>query len=282
MQDFITLPNGVMMPLLGYGTYLTPDGSVCEQGVAKAIEVGYRHIDTAAVYGNEKSVGRAIACADVPRSDLFVTSKLWNSERGYDSTLRAFDKTMADLGLEYLDLYLIHWPANAAVYADKADSLNVDTWRAFERLYADGRVRAIGLSNFMPHHATPIMDVASVMPMVNQIEFHPGFVQRECVEWCAERNIVVQAWSPLGRGAALTHPAVLAIAEEVGVTAAQVIIRWVMQRGVVPLVKSVHAERIAENFDVMGFSLSERQMEALNALTSERIGQDPDTFASWL
>lgn len=277
MEKQILLNNGVKVPTPGFGTFLTPDGATCVEAVRTAIAAGYTHIDTAAVYGNEKSVGEGIQESGIKRSDLFVTSKVWNTERGYDKTLKAFDKTLRDLQLDYLDLYLIHWPANTLQFGNEADRLNVDTWKAMERLHEEGLVRSIGLSNFMQHHIEPVFVRANICPMVNQIEYHPGFTQRECVEFCQKNNILVEAWSPLGRGNVLNNPLLKTIAAQHGKSVAQVAIRWVMQTGVLPLVKSVTPSRIKENIDVFDFELSQQEMLEIASLKTDRIGSDPDT-----
>lgn len=277
MEKQILLNNGVKIPTPGFGTFLTPDGATCVEAVRTAIAAGYTHIDTAAVYGNEKSVGEGIQESGIKRSDLFVTSKVWNTERGYDKTLKAFDKTLRDLQLDYLDLYLIHWPANTLQFGNEADRLNVDTWKAMEHLHEEGLVRSIGLSNFMQHHIEPVFVRANICPMVNQIEYHPGFTQRECVEFCQKNNILVEAWSPLGRGNVLNNPLLKTIAAQHGKSVAQVAIRWVMQTGVLPLVKSVTPSRIKENIDVFDFDLSQQEMLEIASLKTDRIGSDPDT-----
>lgn len=277
MEKEILLNNGVKIPTPGFGTFLTPDGATCVEAVRTAIVAGYTHIDTAAVYGNEKSVGEGIKESGIKRSDLFVTSKVWNTERGYDKTLKAFDKTLRDLQLDYLDLYLIHWPANTLQFGNEADRLNVDTWKAMERLHEEGLVRSIGLSNFMQHHIEPVFVRANICPMVNQIEYHPGFTQRECVEFCQKNNILVEAWSPLGRGNVLNNPLLKTIAAQHGKSVAQVAIHWVMQTGVLPLVKSVTPSRIKENIDVFDFELSQQEMLEIASLKTDRIGSDPDT-----
>ena len=271
------LNNGIDIPSMGFGTFLAPEGDVTKDAVRCAIETGYTLIDTAAVYKNEKSVGRGIQESGVAREQLFVTSKLWNTERGYDTTLRAFEKTMSDLQLEYLDLYLIHWPANKKQFGDANDTINQETWRAFETLHKEGRIRAIGLSNFMPHHLQPILDKAVVMPAVNQIEYHPGMMQKECVEFCQRHDIAVEAWSPLGRGRELETPLLKQIAGKYECTVAQLIITWVMQHNIIPLVKSVHPERIKENFALPGVVLTPEEMAVIDALQTSRVGSDPDT-----
>ena len=260
MEKEILLNNGVKIPTPGFGTFLTPDGATCVEAVKAAIAAGYTHIDTAAVYKNEKSVGEGIKESGIKRENLFVTSKVWNTERGYDKTLKAFDKTLSDLGLDYLDLYLIHWPANELQFGKDANQQNVDTWKAMERLHEEGLIRSIGLSNFMQHHAEPVMAKANICPMVDQIEYHPGFTQKECVEFCKKNNILVEAWSPLGRGNVLDNPLLKSIAASHGKSVAQVVIRWVMQTGVLPLAKSVTPSRIKENIDVFDFELSQQEI----------------------
>lgn len=273
------LNNGYEIPCPGFGTFKTPDGDICVQSVVEAVKAGYRHIDTAAVYGNECSVGEGIRQCGVPRKELFVTSKVWNTERGYDKTLRAFEKSLSDLGLDYLDLYLIHWPANRAQFGDKADALNMDTWRAMERLVDEKLVRSIGLSNFYPQHMEVILAGANVLPAADQIEYHPGLLQEDTLALCRKHGILVEAWSSLGRGKLLDNQIIVDVAEKHGKTAAQVIQRWCIQNGVLPLAKSVHAERIRENFDVSGFELNETEMAAIATIPEFRYGSHPDTAA---
>lgn len=276
MEKSIKLNNGVLIPQPGFGTFMTKDGEEAIQAVKWAVETGYRHIDTAAIYNNEKGVGEGIRQCGVSREELFVTSKVWNSERGYDKTLKAFDKTMDDLGLDYLDLYLIHWPANERQFGKKASKLNQETWRAMEKLYEEGRIKAIGVSNFMPHHIERLMEKATVKPAVNQIEFHPGLLQKECVEFCKEQEITVEAWSPLGRGELIFDELLMGLAEKYGSTVAQLIIRWVMQHDIVPLVKSTKQTRIEENFQVFDFEISGEDMQRIDEMKPVRMGPDPD------
>ncbi|MEV7438553.1 aldo/keto reductase [Streptomyces griseoviridis] len=267
----ITLNNGVEMPQLGFGVWQVPDDEA-ERAVATALESGYRSIDTAAIYGNEEGTGRAIAASGLPREDVFVTTKLWNSDQGYDSTLRAFDTSLAKLGLEYVDLYLIHWPA------PDRDSY-VDTYKAFERLHADGRVRAIGVSNFLPEHLKRLLDETSVVPAVNQIELHPQLQQRELRELHAEHGIATEDWSPLGSGKGLLEvPALVAIAQKHERTPAQVVVRWHLQVGNIVIPKSVTPSRIKENIDVFDFSLDAEDLAAISALDEgRRVGSHPST-----
>lgn len=271
------LSNGYDIPCPGFGTFKTPDGEVCIDAVREAITAGYAHIDTAAVYGNEKSVGEGVRQGGKPRQDLFITSKVWNADRGYDSTLRACEKSLVDLGLDYLDLYLIHWPANELQFGGKADSINLDTWRAMERLADEGMVRSIGLSNFYPHHMAPIIASANLAPVVDQIEYHPGLLQKETLDVCRKNGILVEAWSPLGRGKLLDNPVLLETAARHGKTVAHIIIRWCIQNGVLPLVKSVNAQRILENLDYGGFTLDEQEMNSISAIPEVRFGSHPDT-----
>jgi len=273
------LSNGRNIPCPGFGTFKTPDGEICIDAVREAIKAGYTHIDTAAVYGNEYSVGEGIRQGGKPRSELFVTSKLWNTERGYDSTLRACEKSLKDIGTDYLDLYLIHWPANTMQFGDKAASINLDTWRAMERLVDEGVLRSIGLSNFYPSHMEPILAGANIAPAVDQIEYHPGLLQEETIALCRKHGILVEAWSPLGRGKLLEDPVLCEIAGRYGKTSAQVLLRWCVQNEVLPLVKSIHAERIRQNLDFADFTLSDKDMEVLSGFPEARYGSHPDTAA---
>jgi len=266
----VLLNNKVEMPQLGFGVFLVPPDEVVEP-VRSALDAGYRLIDTATLYGNEEGVGRAIRESGVPRDELFITTKVWNTDQGYDSTLRAFDHSQSLLGIDVVDLYLIHWPA------PKRDRY-VETWKALERLYDDGRVRAIGVSNFTVAHLSRLLDETDVVPAVNQIELHPGFPQNELRDFQDEHDIVTESWSPLGRGhGLLDQPSVAAIAARHGRTPAQVVLRWHLQLGLVVIPKSVRAERIRENFAVFDFSLDAAEMDTLSALTEPaRIGPDPD------
>lgn len=261
------LNNGVEIPCVGYGTFRTPE-SVAKQSVMDAIELGYRHIDTAAVYENEVGVGQGIAASGVAREELFVTSKLWNTERGYEKTKAAFQATLDRLKLDYLDLYLIHWPANEKQFGQDAEKLNAETWRAMEDLYNEGRIRAIGVSNFLPHHIKALMKTAKIKPMVDQIEVHPGWPQTETVQWLQEQDILVEGWGPLGgQGAKVLGNATMKeIAKAHGKSTAQVALRWELQQGVLPLPKSVHRERSAQNMEIFDFALSEPEMQMIQAL----------------
>jgi diketogulonate reductase-like aldo/keto reductase len=268
----IILNNGVEMPQLGFGVWQVPDDEA-ERAVATALEAGYRSIDTAAIYGNEAGTGRAIAASGVPREDIFVTTKLWNRDHGYDATLRAFDVSLGKLGLEYVDLYLIHWPTPAR---DKY----VDTYKAFEKLYADGRVRAIGVSNFEPEHLRRLIEETSVIPAVDQIELHPHLQQHAAREFHAEQGIATEAWSPLGSGKGLLEvPAIVAIAQKHGRTPAQIVLRWHLQIGNIVIPKSVTPSRIKENIEVFDFSLDTEDLAAISALNEDRrLGPDPNAL----
>lgn len=265
LSDTFMLSGGADIPCIGFGTWQTPDGETAVNAVCEAVKVGYRHVDTAAVYGNEVSVGRAIKACGIDRKELFITSKLWNTERGYEKTMAAFEKTMQDLSLDYLDLYLIHWPANAKQF-ENWDAINLDTWRAMTALYKAGRIKAIGVSNFLPRHLESLMNTA-VPPMVNQIEFHPGYMQAETVEYCKKNNILVEAWSPLGTGRMLSNETLRMIAAKYNKSVAQLCIRWCLQNGVLPLPKSVTPSRIQENAEVFDFVISDEDMQAINAMS---------------
>ncbi len=277
LKDNYILSNGVGIPCVGFGTWQTPEGETTVNSVLKALEVGYRHVDTAAAYRNEKGVGEGVKQSGIPREELFITSKLWNSERGYDTTLRAFENTMKLLNLDYLDLYLIHWPA-AKGSPDEWQKLNLDTWRAFEYLYETKRVRAIGVSNFLTHHLAPLMKAANVKPMVNQIEFHPGFMQKETADYCKAENILVEAWSPLGTGRLLSNPELAAIANKYDKSVAQLCIRWCLQNGTLPLPKSVTPARIEENAKIFDFEIKPEDMRTIDSMPYiGGSGLNPDT-----
>ena len=267
----ITLNNGVEIPQLGFGVFQIPDEETTA-AVAVALEAGYRSIDTAAVYGNEVGVGRALADSGVARDELFITTKVWNADQGYDSTLRAFDASIERLGLDRIDLYLIHWPT------PEFDQY-LDTWRAMESLVEDGRLGAAGVSNFQPAHLRRVFDSSDLVPAINQIELHPGLQQSELRELHAEHGIATEAWSPLGRGVLLDDPAIEKIATRLGRTPAQVILRWHLQLGNVVIPKSVTPARIRENFALFDFELSDDDMTAIGDLDrGQRIGPNPDEF----
>lgn len=264
------LNNGVEMPWFGLGVWQVEEGEDATKSVTAAIKAGYISIDTAAAYKNEESVGKAIRESGVAREDLFITSKLWNGDQGYESALAAFDSTMEKLGLDVLDLYLIHWPVKGKYK---------DSWRAMEKLYKEGRIRAIGVSNFQPHHLDDLLADAEVVPAVNQIEFHPLLTQNELLDYCAQKGIQVEAWSPLAQGKLFDNEVVTTIAEKYGKSPAQVLLRWVLDKGVVVLTRSVKEERIVDNANIFDFQLTADEVDQLNALNkNERTGPDPDNF----
>lgn len=271
----VTLNNGVLMPQLGFGVWQVDDDAA-EHAVTTALEAGYRSIDTAMIYGNEQGVGRALRTAGVPREQLFVTTKLWNTDHEYDKALRAFDASLDRLGLDYLDLYLMHWPV-------PSQDRYTEAWRAMEKLYADKRVRAIGVSNFTVQTMSRLLDEFDVVPAVNQIELHPNFPQEELRKLHAVHDIATEAWSPLGQGKGLLDDPVLArIAAKHGRTPAQVVLRWHLQLGNVVIPKSVTPSRIAENIAVFDFTLDDEDMAAIAGLDNGgRIGPDPAVFA-WM
>jgi 2,5-diketo-D-gluconate reductase A len=271
----LTLNDGVCIPVVGLGVWQTPAEDT-ERAVTAALHAGYRHIDTAAAYRNEPQVGHGLKASGVPREDVFLVTKLWNSEQGYDKTLAAFDASMKRMGLDdadaYLDLYLIHWPLPGA-------NLFVETFKAFAHLRDQGRIRSIGVSNFAPEHLNTLIDSTGIVPAVNQIELHPRFPQRELRETHKRLGIATEAWSPLGQGALLTDPTVVSIAATHRKTPAQVLIRWHLQLGNIVIPKSVNPDRIASNFDVFDFELSEQDMTSIGTLDDgTRLGPDPRTF----
>lgn len=265
-ENFYLLSNNHKMPNIGFGTFRTPSGKETEQSVLNAIKAGYRHIDCAAAYGNEKSVGDAIRKSGVEREEIFVTSKLWNDDKGYENTLAAFNRTLEDLQLEYLDLYLIHWPI-AKASKENWKEANSESWRALEELYNQGKIKAIGVSNFLEHHLEPLFEAAKIKPMVNQIEFHPGMLQEEIVEFCKKHNILVEAWAPFSNGQVLNNPVLKEIADKYEKTVAQLTLRWIIQKGIVPLPKSVTPERIKSNLQVFDFEISAQDVERIDRLT---------------
>ncbi|MGH3949917.1 MAG: aldo/keto reductase [Pseudonocardiaceae bacterium] len=267
----IALTGGVTIPQLGYGVFQVPQAETA-RAVLAALDAGYRSVDTASAYGNEPGVGEAIRQSGISRGDLFVTTKVWNSDQGYDSTLAAFDKSLSELGVDYIDLYLIHWPL------PRRDRY-LDTWRAMERVHSDGRARAIGVSNFHVPHLRRLLDAADVPPAVNQIESHPYLPQAELRAFHTEHGIVTEAWSPLAKGSLLAEQAVTSLAAKYGRTAAQIVLRWHIQLDTVVIPKSVTPSRIRENIDVFDFELADDDLAVLAELDNgERVGPDPDVF----
>jgi len=270
-QTYISFSDGNRIPQVGLGVWQTPNNEAAP-AVRAALSAGYRHIDTAAVYENEEGVGEGIRSSGVDRGDIFLTTKLWNNDQGFDSALKAFDASLKRLGTDYVDLYLIHWPSPHR-------GLFVETWKAFIRLKEEGRIRSIGVSNFYPEHLQKIIDETGVVPVINQIELHPDFQQKDARAFHLTHSIATQSWSPLGQGKLLNHPVIGKIAEKHGRSAAQVIIRWHIESGLVVIPKSVTPSRIEENFKVFDFSLDPEDMAEISTLDSNstRIGPDPIT-----
>lgn len=270
LKSATKLANGVEMPWFGLGVFKVQEGQEVIDSVKAAIKAGYRSIDTASVYGNEEGVGQAIRESGVAREELFITTKVWNTEQGYDSTLAAFDQSLSKLGLDYADLYLVHWPIRAKYK---------DTWRAIEKLYADGKVRAIGVSNFQINHLEDLLADATVKPMVNQVELHPLLNQLELREYCKAQGIQIEAWAPLAQGHLLDNEVLADIAARHNKTLPQVILRWDLQNGIVTIPKSVKEERIIANADIFDFELSEEEISRINGLNrDQRFGSHPDRF----
>lgn len=276
LQDSYELSNGITIPCIGFGTWQTPEGELAYNSVRDAIDIGYRHIDTATVYENEKSVGRAIKDSSIEREDLFVTTKLWNTEREAQSVRAAFEKSLSLLSLDYLDLYLIHWPSARGEKSEWVKT-NSEVWKEFEALYHEGLIKAIGVSNFKVHHLEALLATAEVVPMVNQIEYHPGYMQKDICDYCSNENILIEAWSPLGSGRVLSDERLVTIAERYRCSVAQLCVKWCLQNKVLPLPKSVHTDRIRENADVFWFEISDDDMATINDFAEMGFsGLDPD------
>lgn len=274
IQDTVKLHNGVNMPGLGLGVFKVEEGPVLVQAVKSAIAHGYRSIDTAAIYGNERGVGQGIRKAlqenRIPRESLFVTSKVWNADQGYETTLAAYEASLNQLGLDHLDLYLIHWPVKEKYK---------ESWRALEDLYRQGRVKAIGVSNFQVHHLEDLMSTAQIKPMVNQVEFHPRLTQKQLLRFAKEHGIQLEAWSPLMQGELLEEPLLLELAARYGKSVAQIILRWDLQHGVVTIPKSTKEHRIIENAAIFDFELTGEDMDRIDGINeNRRVGPDPDNF----
>ncbi|MCK9286656.1 MAG: aldo/keto reductase [Sphaerochaetaceae bacterium] len=269
LQDTVKLNNGVTMPAFGLGVFKVREGDEVEQSVKSALKAGYRLIDTAAAYGNEEGVGKAIRESGIPREEIFVTTKLWNRDQGYETTLKAFDASLKRLGLEYLDLYLIHWPVKGKY---------VDSWLAMEKLYKEKKVRAIGVSNFQMHHLKDVMEAGTIVPAVNQVELHPHLNQEELRQFCLAHDVKVEAWSPIMKGN-LDIPEILTIAKNHDKSPAQVVLRWHLQHDIIVIPKSIHEHRIIENSQIFDFSLSDKEMATIDSLNKNfRFGPDPDNF----
>lgn len=264
------LANGVKMPYLGLGVFKSRDGSEVIDAVTFALETGYRHIDTASIYQNEKGVGTAIKNYPISRKEVFITSKVWNADQGYESTIKAFNSSLEKLGTDYLDLYLVHWPVKGKYK---------ETYRALETLYNEGKVKAIGVSNFLTHHIEDLLGEAKIVPMVNQIEFHPYLIQPNLLDACKKNNILVEAWSPLMQGQIFSIPELKTLAKKYKKSIAQVTLRWNLQKGIITIPKSSKKDRIIENGDIFDFSISEEDMKIIDSLDrNQRIGANPDNF----
>jgi diketogulonate reductase-like aldo/keto reductase len=270
IKDCTQLNNGLKMPWLGFGVYQIKDGREVEQAVKSALEVGYRSIDTAALYGNERGVGKAIRESGIPREDIFLTTKVWNDDQREKRTLAAFEESLGRLGTEYVDLYLIHWPVKGCYQ---------ETWQVMEKIYQSGRAKAIGVSNFLVHQLEDILRSGQIVPSVNQVEFHPFLVQPDLLKFCQSHKIQVEAWSPLMQGQITSKQATQKLAEKYHKTPAQIVLRWDLQHEVVTIPKSTHANRITENTQIFDFELSQADMNAMDALDEgKRVGPDPDNF----
>ena len=277
LTDTYTLSNGVEIPIVGFGTWQTPSGEVAKDSVKAALDAGYRHIDTAAIYGNEASVGEGLKASGVDRHDIFLTTKLWNSDRGYDNTLKAIDTSLAKLGTDYVDLYLIHW-GNPKAFRDNWQESNAETWRAMEEILKSGKARAIGVSNMRVKHLEELFKTANTKPMVNQLFLNPSDMQEEVTKFDTDNGILNEAYSPLGTGKIFGVPELQKMAERYGKSVAQLVLRWSLQHDFLPLPKSVHAERIQENAQLFDFELSHHDMELIDGLHGVAgLAQAPDT-----
>ena len=261
----LVLNNGKEIPNIGFGTWRFPNDETTPEIIKLAIDTGFRHFDTASSYENQVTIGKGINGSNIPREELFITGKLWNENRGYDNILEACKKTIADLNCEYLDLYLMHWPASKAVY-ENWEEINNETWRAMEYLYETGLVKAIGVCNFKESQLEPLIKNAKVKPMLNQIELHPGLNQKEIIEYCKQENIIIGAWSPFGSGKLLKKEAIKEIAEKYNKSAAQICLKWCMQKGAIPLPKSETKEMMLENLNLDDFEISETDMKIIDEM----------------
>lgn len=277
MMKKYLLDNNKEIPSIGFGTWKLKNNDSTIEVIKTAIKIGYRHFDTAFAYGNEEKVGVGIKDANIDRNELFITGKLWNADRGYDNIINACKRTIKNLDCEYLDLYLIHWPASIALYPNWSE-INNETWKAFEYLYKEGLVKAIGVCNFKVHHLEELIKEASILPMVNQIEFHPGFMQKEILEYCKEKNILVEAWSPLASGKVFKNELLNEIAKKYNVSISQLCIKWCLQNGVLPLPKSKTEERMIENINLPDFTIDESDMNKINNMEYMGSGLDSDTL----
>ena len=277
LADKLVLSNGVQMPGIGFGTWQVPTDSTLENAVSAALKLGYRFFDTAQIYGNASAIGRGVLLSDLPRAEIFISSKIWTSHRSYDGVMRAFTDIIEQLKTTYLDQLLIHWPATQGEPMIW-QSQNAGTWRALEDLYEQGAVKVIGVSNFLPHHLVPLLARARIRPMVNQLEIHPGYPQFATVNFCFKHNIAVQAWSPLGRGGLTHHPLLIELGEKYGVSPALIALRWSLQHGFIPVVKALDAEHMKSNLDAFGLTLEDEDMTRLDTMQQVAFsGLHPDT-----
>jgi len=277
LADKLVLSNGVQMPGIGFGTWQVPTDSTLENAVSAALKLGYRFFDTAQIYGNASAIGRGVLLSDLPRAEIFISSKIWTSHRSYDGVMRAFTDIIEQLKTTYLDQLLIHWPATQGEPMIW-QSQNAGTWRALEDLYEQGAVKVIGVSNFLPHHLVPLLARARIRPMVNQLEIHPGYPQFAAVNFCFKQNIAVQAWSPLGRGGLTHHPLLIELSEKYGVSPALIALRWSLQHGFIPVVKALDAEHMKSNLDAFGLTLEDEDMTRLDTMQQVAFsGLHPDT-----
>jgi len=277
MEDTFFLANGIEIPSVGFGTYNPAGGDTCKI-ILNAMEAGYRYFDTASLYGTERALGQAVKEAGIARKELFLASKVWIDEMGYAETKQAFERTLNRLQTDYLDLYLIHWPRCKEGDTDWEER-DLETWRAMEELYTEGKIRGLGLSNFLPHHLENILQNCKVKPVVNQLEVHPGYTQGTAVRECNRHDILVQAWSPLGRSRLLTHPRIQAMAEKYGKSAAQICLRFLLQKKIQPLVKASAIERMKENLDVFDFEISREDMSVLECMPQTGWSEEHPDFA---
>lgn len=271
----IKLLSGEFIPEIGYGTYLEK-GVDCYNGVLEALKAGYRHIDTAAFYGNEEEVGKAIRDSNVPREEIFVTTKVRNTDRGYEKAKKSLEESLERLGLDYVDLLLIHWPANERQFPGKSNEINLDTWKAFIELYKEGKAKSIGVSNFYLHHLKNLINNSEITPMVDQIELHPGYMHEELLEFLKSHQIICEAWSPLGRGNLLTNQTVINLANKYNKSTAQILIKFILQIGAIPLVKSKNKLRIKENLDINDFEMSSEDLDILKRIDTGISYKNPD------
>ena len=268
LDERLPMNNGIEIPQVGLGVWRASDGPETRNAVRWALELGYRSIDTASLYENDQSVGQGFRDSGLPREEVFITTKVWNPDQGYEKTLAAFERSLKKLGLSYVDMYLAHFPVR---------DLYLDTWRAMEKLYRDGLVRAIGVSNFHPHHLDTLLQHCQIRPVVNQIELHPYLPQKGNLLHCAARDVLVEAWAPIAKGRVLAEPVILRLAQKYGKTPAQIVLRWELQHGIIIIPKSVHKERIRENSQIFDFSLTDDELTDINGLARNgRIGVDPD------